>query len=328
MARMPRDAAFGVFEIGMNHAGEITPLTKMVRPHVAMITCIAESHLGHFASLDEIADAKAEIFQGLEPDGVAVLLRDDKYFDHLTAAAQEAGVGRVVSFGRHEAADVRLDKVVLHQTCSCVRASVEGEEVCYKVGAAGEHMAVNSLAVLAAAKLAGGDLARGAIALAGMQAAKGRGVRSKRVAPGGHFVIIDESYNANPTSMRAALALLASATPKGHGRRIAVIGDMLELGDQSGSLHKDLLEPIVSGGIDVVFACGEHMAELWKVLPAELHGVYGKTSEEIRDPLLEAIGAGDVVMVKGSLGSRMGPLVSAIENKFKPAPDAGGDGDD
>ncbi len=329
LARMPRDTDFGVFEIGMNHAGEITPLTKMVRPHVAVITCIAESHLGHFSSLDEIADAKAEIFSGVEPGGVAVLLRDGPYFDRLSNAARGAGVSHIVSFGRDEAADARLVDVVLHQTCSCVRADVFGEDVCFKVGAAGEHMVINALAVLAAARLAGGDLARSAIALAEMKPAKGRGVRMKLAAPGGNFIVIDESYNANPTSMRAALALLAAATPHGHGRRIAVVGDMLELGKQSIDLHVGLAESIISGGISTVFACGEHMAALWKTLPVELRGVYGKTSDELRKPLLEAIGAGDVVMIKGSLGSRMGPLVAAIQEKFNAAPNAAsGDRDD
>ena len=319
LARMPRDTAYGVFEIGMNHAGEITPLTKMVRPHVAIITQIAESHLGHFNSLDEIADAKAEIFAGVEPDGMAVIIRDSQYYDHLAAAARAAGVSQIFGFGRHDDAESRLANLVLHSTCSCVTARILDEDVCYKVGAPGEHVVMNSLAVLTAVRLAGGDLAKAALSLSRLEAPKGRGVRSKLRARDGDFILIDESYNANPASVRAALSVLGQLKPKSSGRRIAVLGDMLELGAHGDELHAGLAQDVTKSGVGVVFACGPQMLHLWQALPASLRGKHAETSAELKDDLLAAIGAGDVVMIKGSLGSRMGLLVDAIHEKFKSA---------
>ncbi len=254
LARMPRETAFGVFEIGMNHAGEITPLVGMVQPHVAIVTTIAASHLGHFNSLDGIADAKAEIFTGLVQGGHAVISRDTPYFDRLAAAARAAGVANIVSFGKSPEADVRMERVALHADCCCITASVMGETVIYKLGLPGEHMAVNSLAVLATAKLAGADLARAALALATAQPAKGRGVRERLQINGGELLVIDESYNANPASVGAALALLGASQPGKGGRRIAVLGDMLELGEEGPALHAGLFEPMDAAKVDVLYA--------------------------------------------------------------------------
>ncbi len=318
LARMPRETAFGVFEIGMNHAGEITPLVGMVRPHLAIITTIAASHLGHFNSLDGIADAKAEIFTGVEPGGHAVINRDTPYFDRLAAAARAVGVTNIVSFGMSPQADVRIERVALHPDCCCVTADVMGEKIIYKLGVPGEHMAVNSLAVLAAVKLSGADLARGALALATAQPAKGRGVREQLKISSGELLLIDESYNANPASVRAALALLANAKSGSGGRRIAVLGDMLELGEQGPSLHAELLEAMDAARVDVLYAAGPLMANLWARVPAHRRGAYAETSNGIRDALLAGLRPGDVVMVKGSLGSRMGPLVEAIRAAHPP----------
>jgi UDP-N-acetylmuramoyl-tripeptide--D-alanyl-D-alanine ligase len=318
LARMPRETAFGVFEIGMNHAGEITPLVGMVRPHIAIVTTIAASHLGHFNSLDDIADAKAEIFTGLEPGGHAVISRDTPYFERLAAAARAAGVSNIVSFGKSAEADVRIERVALHPDCCCVTADVMGEKLIYKLGVPGEHMAVNSLAALAAVKLAGADLARGALALASAQPAKGRGVREHLKAQGGELLLIDESYNANPASVRAALALLANARVATGGRRIAVLGDMLELGDHGPALHAELFEAMDAASVDVLYAAGPLMANLWARVPAAKRGAHAANSDGIRDALLAGLRAGDVVMVKGSLGSRMGPLVEAIRVAHPP----------
>ena len=318
LARMARDAAFGVFEIGMNHAGEITPLTGMVRPHLAIVTTVAESHLGHFRSLDEIADAKAEIFSGVVAGGHAVINRDTPYFDRLSGAARAAGINSIISFGRSAEADVRIERLVLHPDCCCVTANVLGEMLIYKLGLPGEHMAVNSLAVLAAVKLLGVDLARGALALAVAEPAKGRGVRERLAAPGGDILLIDESYNANPASMRAALALLAAARPGKGGRRIAVLGDMLELGDQAAALHAGLAPPMDEAHVDILYAVGPLMANLWSRVPAARRGAHAGTSDMLRDALLASLRAGDVVMIKGSLGSRMGPLADAMRAQFPP----------
>ncbi len=318
LARMPRATAYGVFEIGMNHPGEITPLVGMVRPHVAIITNVAPVHIGNFNSVEEIADAKAEIFIGVEPGGAAILNRDNPFFERLAAAARACGIDRIVSFGAHGKADVRSERVVLHGNCCCVTADVLGEKLIYKLGMPGEHMAQNSLAVLAAVKLLGADLARAAMALAVAEAPKGRGVQHQLRIDGGELLLIDESYNANPVSMAAALALLGRAKTGRNGRRIAVLGDMLELGKHGPGLHADLAKAVDANNVDVLYAVGPLMANLWENTPASRKGAVAQTSSELLDQLLADVRAGDVVMVKGSLGSRMGPLVEAIKERFAP----------
>ena len=318
LARMARNTAYGVFEIGMNHAGEITPLVGMVRPHVAIITNVGQTHLGHFDSVEGIADAKAEIFSGIVSGGHAIINRDNPYFDRLTAAARSADVENIVSFGRHRDAEIRLERLVLHGECCCITARVLGEDLIYKLGVPGEHMAMNSLAALGAVKLMGADLARAGLALAAVEPAKGRGVRQRLGAPGGDIMLIDESYNANPASVRAALALLAQAKPGRGGRRIAVLGDMLELGDHGPKLHGDLAGPVDAAQVDALYAAGPLMAHLWTKTPASKQGAYARTSEELREALVANLRAGDVVMIKGSLGSRMGPLAEAIRTAYPP----------
>jgi UDP-N-acetylmuramoyl-tripeptide--D-alanyl-D-alanine ligase len=321
LARMKRGAKFAVFEIGMNHAGEIIPLAKMVKPHVAIITAIAASHLGNFASLEDIADAKAEVFSGIVPGGAAILNRDTAFYKRLAEAAQRAGIERVYGFGKDSSADIRLMQAVLHENCSCLTASVFGEEVLFKLGMPGEHVVMNSLAVLGAVKLVGGDLARAAVSLATLSAAKGRGIRHKLALPEGYLTLIDESYNANPSSMRAALAVLGNSKPGKGGKRIAVLGDMLELGEKGSVLHAELANAIDASGADALYACGPLMRHLWEAVPASRRGRYAANSEELKEALIGDLGAGDVVMVKGSLGSRMGPIVEAIKERF---PAAGG----
>lgn len=319
LARMPRDCDYGVFEIGMNHAGEIAELVLMVKPHIAIITAIAESHLGHFASIEAIADAKAEIFDGILPSGSAVINQDSDHFEYLKDKALQAGVANIFGFGKAETADVRVKNMVLHNTCSCVSANVLGDDVTFKLGSPGEHVVMNTLSVLAAVKLADADLARAALSLAKLSPPSGRGGRLQLQAKGGDFLVIDESYNANPASMRAALALLARAKPQQGGRRIAVIGDMLELGDNGKLLHEELSGPIDVAKVDLVYACGPLMKSLWQKLPKFRRGVWTATSSELQDTLLGDIRAGDVLMIKGSLGSKMGPVVTAIKNQFASA---------
>ena len=323
LARMPASAAFGVFEIGMNHAGEITPLTRLVRPQVAIITTIAPVHLEFFGTLDAIADAKAEIFLGLEPGGVAVLNRDDAQFERLAAAARAAGVARIVSFGAHERADARLIKVSLQAETSTVAARILGADVTYKLGAPGRHVVANSLAVLSAAAIAGADLALAALALAELKPPVGRGERIALDVPGGAALLIDESYNANPTSMRAALALLGQVPTTGLGRRIAVLGDMLELGLEGPALHAELADAVVASAVDLVYCAGPLMKSLWDALPSERRGGYADSAAALEADVLAAVGAGDAVMVKGSLGSRMGPIVKALRRRYaRPAQQA------
>ena len=316
LARMPRSAAFGVFELGMNHAGEITPLAKLVRPHVAIITTIEPVHLEYFGSLEAIADAKAEIFLGLEPGGAAVLNRDNAQWARLARAARDTGAGRIASFGEHAEADARLLKVSLQPDCSTVRASIFGAEVTYKLGAPGRHLVINSLAVLAAVRLLEADLALAALALAALQPPAGRGARVTLTLPTGTALLIDESYNANPASMSAALALLGQAPIGARGRRIAVLGDMLELGPEAEALHRGLLQSVLDHDADLVFCAGPLMRALWDALPSDLRGDYATDSAALEPQVLAAVRDGDAIMVKGSLGSRMGPIVKALATRY------------
>ena len=324
LALMPRSAQFGVFEIGMNHAGEITPLVKLVRPHVAMITTIAPVHLEFFGTLDAIADAKAEIFLGVEPDGAAVINADIPQFGQLKSAARATGIERIVAFGERADADARLTKVSLQADTSTVQAHVLGHDVTYKLGAPGRHVVDNSLGVLAAAHLLGADLALAALALADLTAPVGRGARATLDLPGGQVLLIDESYNANPTSMRAALALLGQVPMQGLGRRIAVLGDMLELGPEGAKLHAQLSEAVLQHAVDLVYCAGPLMKSLWDALPSERRGGYAEDSAALEPTILNAVTAGDAVMVKGSLGSRMGRIVKALQRRSMPAEPAVG----
>jgi UDP-N-acetylmuramoyl-tripeptide--D-alanyl-D-alanine ligase len=316
LARCPQSARYAVFELGMNHAGEIDPLTRLVRPHVAIITTIEPVHLEFFGSLEAIADAKAEIFAGIEPGGAAVLNRDNGQFARLAASAKSAGVSRIVSFGEHAEADARLIKVALQPDSSTVEARILGADVAYKLGTPGRHLVMNSLAVLAAVALAGADLALGALALGSLQPASGRGTRLTLELASGTALLIDESYNANPASMRAALALLGHAELGPRGRRIAVLGDMLELGPRGADLHRQVSEAVIANNIDLVFCCGPLMRALWEALPSERRGGYAETSGALESDVATAIQPGDAVMVKGSNGSRMGPLVKALQRQY------------
>jgi UDP-N-acetylmuramoyl-tripeptide--D-alanyl-D-alanine ligase len=315
LANMPKEIRYGVFEIGMNHAGEIDALTRLVRPHIAIVTTVAPVHLGFFRSVEEIADAKAEIFRGLLPGGTAIINRDSPYFERLKAHALKHGA-KIVGFGEAQDAEARLLGVELEPDGSKVKADILGETLSYRLGAPGRHLVQNSLAVLAAAKLAGADLKAAARALDGLQAQAGRGARTLIAAKGGRMVVIDESYNANPASMRAALATLGLMPRSEFSRRVAVLGDMLELGPEGAKLHTELAEFIDGAGVDVVFACGELMGSLFQALPASRQGAYAKTAEELQPKLLGSVGPGDAIMVKGSLGSRMAPLVEALKRRF------------
>lgn len=316
LARCPQDARFAVFEIGMNHAGEITPLVKMVRPHVAIITTVEPVHLEFFKSVEAIADAKAEIFNGLVEGGVAVLNHDNDQFQRLVNHAKAKGVARIVSFGEHKSCDARLIDAALQPDCSAVRARIFGEDVAYKVGMPGRHMVMNSLAVLAAATLAGADLAVSMMALGLMTPPPGRGARKQLTIGAGKALLINESYNANPASMRAALAVLGHAEIHHRGRRIAILGDMLELGPEGPALHAALAGAIAESRIDLVYCCGPLMHHLWEALPANRRGGYAQNSDELQKDVAAVIQVGDALMIKGSLGSKMKTIVTRLEQQF------------
>ncbi|MDE2512705.1 MAG: UDP-N-acetylmuramoyl-tripeptide--D-alanyl-D-alanine ligase, partial [Alphaproteobacteria bacterium] len=312
LARMPRETAYGVFEMGMNHPGEIDALTRLVRPDVAVITTIEPAHLGFFPSVEAIADAKAEIFNGMDARGCAVLNRDNPYFDRLAAHAKAAGIGRIIDFGAHTGAAVHLIDCHLHASASAVTASVLGEIVDYCLALPGRHWVMNSLAVLAAVHAAGGDIGTAAAAMATLEPMAGRGLRRKIAVGGGDALLIDESYNASPASMRAAIAVLGAARPESGGRRIAVLGDMLELGANAARLHAELAEPLRDAGVDLIFTVGEAMRALYDALPARRRGAHAATAAEMAETVAHRLRNGDVVMVKGSYGSRMRDVIERL----------------
>jgi UDP-N-acetylmuramoyl-tripeptide--D-alanyl-D-alanine ligase len=318
LASMPADTLYGVFEIGMNHSGEITPLAKMVRPHVAIITTVEAVHLEHFKSVDEIAEAKSEIFAGLEPGGTAILNRDNPHFELLAKRAAEAGRA-VVSFGLSEGSDVRPERFDCGSDGTDTTVTINGQVLSYRVAAPGVHIAQNALAVAAAIVAIGADTAEAIKALSSLPAPTGRGARVTLEAGGGRVLLIDESYNANPASMRSALAAMATVSRKDCPRRIAVLGDMLELGPDAPSLHAGLVAAIEAAGVDLVFLAGPNMSHLHSRLIAPIMGGWAEASTGLKDALLASVQPGDVIMIKGSNGSRMALLVDALKEKFAPS---------
>lgn len=316
LARCPASVRFAIFEIGMNHAGEIEPLVGMVRPQVAVITTVEPVHLEFFAGIEAIADAKAEIFTGVEPGGAVVLNRDNSQFARLQRRAKKLGINNIVSFGANKKSDARLLDVSLHAACSAVHANILGHDVTYKLGMPGRHMAMNSLAVLAAASVAGADLALAALALSQIEPAAGRGMRRTLEVASGEATLIDESYNANPASMAAAINVLGQAKVGPHGRRIAVLGDMLELGPTSAELHRSLVDAVKANHIDLVYCCGPLMRNLWDALSTGKRGGYAADAAGLEAQAVGAIRAGDAIMIKGSLGSKMKTIVNALEKRF------------
>jgi len=303
VASLPREAVYAVFEIGMNHFGEIRGLVPLARPHIALITTIAPAHLEFFGNCEAIADAKSEIFEGLLPGGPALLPVDSPYCERLRARAKQFGVAKIFTFGSAACADGRLTHYEETANGVRIRAEILGKPVEAVIGAPGRHIAGNALGALLTVAVAGGDVEKAAAALANFAALKGRGERLQA-----HGVeIIDESYNANPASMAAALSLLAKAP----GRRIAVLGDMLEMGPQGPSLHAGLAPHLIAA--DLVFLCGPLMQALYDALPAEHRTAYAANSKDLAPIVAAAVKAGDTVLVKGSNGSRMTAVIEALK---------------
>ena len=320
LARLPADAAFGVFEAGMNHPNELTPLSELIAPDVALITTVEAVHLAAFASVEDIADAKAEVFAGMNADGVAVLNRDNPQFDRLAAAARARGLARIVAFGTGADADARLLAIEPGAAGSILRIDVDGRQHAYRFALPGRHMALNSVGVLAAAQALGAEIEAAAAMLGALKPLPGRGARHSLAIDGGMGELIDESYNASPVSVRAALEVLAAGRPGSGGRRIAVLGDMLELGPDGPALHAGLAAAVEAAGVDFAFTCGEQMSALRKALPASIGGAHAADSEALAPLVLDALLPGDLIMVKGSLGSRMGLVVDALVRGEAAAP--------
>jgi UDP-N-acetylmuramoyl-tripeptide--D-alanyl-D-alanine ligase len=328
LARMPAATRYAIFEIGMNHAGEITPLTGMVRPHVALVTIVANAHIENFANEEGIADAKAEIFLGLDPGGTAIVNLDNRHASRLIVAARArrahvTGVTKDLS-PVEAASTYGVDNVIALASHRMTATVSEGEavraghsgNVAFSIGTVGMHMLMNALFVTGALDAAGADTPRGLAALAAFAPPPGRGCRTRLPVPGGEILVIDESYNANPASMRAALSVLPSLPRSDYPRRIAVLGDMLELGSEGPALHAGLWEAIDEAAVDLVFAAGPQMAELYARVPPDRRGSWASSAAELEKSVLDALRPGDVVMIKGSNGSRMAPLVAAMLTKI------------
>ncbi|WP_404403071.1 UDP-N-acetylmuramoyl-tripeptide--D-alanyl-D-alanine ligase [Pelagibacterium halotolerans] len=316
LARMDQDAEYGVFEIGMNHAGEITPLSRLVRPHVAVITSVAAAHLEFFDSVEQIADAKAEILAGLEPGGLALLSHDHAYVRRLIRHADDAEVA-VLTYGFDEASDVRIEDYAWDGVAGHGRVVGDGLDLELAVPTPGRHTLSNGLAALLVAREFGVDPAVAVAALAAHGAPEGRGAAYAFGPSENPLRLIDESYNANPVSMRAALEVFGQM-PKGAGRKVLVLGDMRELGSTSGALHAELALDVEAAGPDAVFLVGDHMRALARELPNGLVAGWAQGVDEIAEAVIASLAPGDSVMLKGSNGVRLGALVARIRGAFGP----------
>ena len=307
LARMPPGAAFGVVEIGMNHAGEIAPLSNLARPFVAIITAVERAHIGYLGTIEAIGDEKAAVLSGMDKGGVAVLPADSPLLPRLLSAA---GTRRVLTFGLNPAADVRLVEAQADADGSHVEAEVRGRTVRMRINAPGPHMAMNAMAALAAIAALELDAAVACHALEGFRPLPGRGARRKVPVPDGNLLLLDESYNGNGASMRAALEVLRLQPAR---RRIAVLGDMLELGPEGPAEHASLAKAAAASA-DRLFVCGPLMRHLFDAVPAAIRGAHAADSEALAPIVAAALRAGDAVLVKGSLGSRMRRVVDAIDS--------------
>ena len=314
LANLPADAQFGVFEMGMSHEGEITPLTALVQPHVAMITSIAPAHLGELGSMEAIARAKSEIFLGLQPHGAAIINADHAFERQLVASAHEAGARMVLTYG-FEQGNVRISDYKSTETGARARFELDGEPFDISIAATGRHMMANAVGAALVALPLELPLPAAVAHLTKFAAPDGRGIAVEFAQDGRVLTLLDESYNANPTSMRAALGVFAERPSA--GRRVLVLGDMLELGSQSSALHRGLLDLIIEGQPDYLLLVGSEMAGLQPLLDKK--GIRADTALDVNvagDKLKGQLDYGDLVMLKGSNGVGLSKLVTQIRRQF------------
>lgn len=312
LAQLPEDAVYGIFEIGMNHPGEIEPLTKLVRPDVALITNVGPVHVGNFSSVEEIAFAKAEIFSGLSPEGIVVLNRDNAFYGALKDRALKAGLKNSLSFGTAEGCDFQLKAYEPLKNGTRVKASFQGQSLDYVMPVFGRHWALNSLGALATAAALGADVQAAAAKLTEVEIVNGRGRHHNVDYKNGQILVIDDSYNANPISVRAALEALSGLTLNGECRRIAVLGDMYELGSQEHTYHSKLADDIERLDIDLVYTCGPRMKSLFNALPAVKRGGHAEGPAEISSRVCEDVKPGDIITIKGSKGGGFHPRMLRV----------------
>ena len=314
LARMPTDTDFAIIEMGMNHAGEIAPLTRLARPNVAMITTIAPAHLENLGSMEAIALEKATIFEGLEPEGVAVVPMDVETRDILLEGAK-AHAAEVVTFGESEAADLQLSQVIVSDDATIMRLATEEGARLAKLSVAGQHYAMNAVGVLLTIAAAGADMTQAAMALSQWQPVEGRGQRERIPLSATDDIaieLIDDAFNANPVSLAAGLAVLASVVPERGARRVAVLGDMLELGPEAEAMHAEIADLSAIEQVDVVHTSGPLMAHLHAALPGAKRGLQTENAQDMCRQIAAQLRPGDVVLVKGSKGSRVPTVVDAL----------------
>ena len=304
---MPREAKYGVFEIGMNHAGEIAPLTKLLRPHIAVVTNVAGVHLCNFRSVKEIAKAKAEIFDGLEKGGIVILNADNPYTEYLISLAEEKAIANIITFGSSISAHCRIIRSKEIDRITYVEAQLWGEPVEYRLHIKGQHQVYNALIALAIAKLFKGDVKKASKDIETFKPIKGRGAIHHLTINKKSVTVIDESYNANPTSVEAAIDTLTKMTQS--GKKIAVLGDMLELGTNEKKMHRNLKQILVERGINKVFCVGKLSKELYRELPVTMQGGWTMTSKEICPILTPTLDKEDIVLIKGSHSLHMEKIV-------------------
>lgn len=314
LARMPADTDFAVIEIGMNHPGEIAPLSRLTRPDIAIVTTVAPAHLEAFGVIEGIAHEKAAIYDGLLPGGIALAHADIDTAPILFDKAKLVGA-RLVRFGARDGIEVQMRAAQLADSATVIQAEILGTERLFKIGAPGRHYAMNALIALAAAELAGADATQAAITLAGWTPYQGRGTRERLALDGREDLtieMIDDAFNANPASIAAALEMLAAAEPEGRGRRIAVLGDMLELGPTGPALHAAIADHPAVARIALVHTVGPLMAHLHAALPGALRGQHSDSAEEMAAHLPQTLRAGDIVLLKGSKGIKVSRVVDAL----------------
>ncbi|MFL6740257.1 MAG: UDP-N-acetylmuramoyl-tripeptide--D-alanyl-D-alanine ligase [Sphingomicrobium sp.] len=309
LARMPRDSEFAVFEMGMNNAGEIAALTRQVRPHLALVTAVAPAHIENLGSEEAIADAKGEIFQGLEPDGVAIVPNDTPQRDRLVKAARRHA-DRIITFGAGDADVHAVHAVAAENGGSLISAALLDRELTFTISQPGEHWVSNALAVLAAVEAVGADVALAALALADLAGLKGRGARHVIALDGGEALLIDESYNANPASMAATLKSLGAE--RDVTRRIAVLGPMRELGEHSAELHAGLAPAVLDAHVDELILIGEEMRPLAEQVVGKVSLDLVDSVDEAADHLLNRVRPGDAVLVKASNSVGLAKLVDRV----------------
>ncbi len=311
LARMPRESRFAVLEMGMNHAGEIRALTAMVRPHVALITAIAPAHIENLGSLEGIADAKAEIFEGLEAGGTAIIPFDSPFCDRLAKAAKAAGAAHIISFGRAEGADVYPIELMPVSDGTQIMAQLPGTQLSFTLAYEGDHWISNAMGILAAVQAASGDLAAAGLALGSMEGLAGRGARHTIKMPeGGTALVIDESYNANPASMVATFAVLAKAKAD---RRVVILGEMRELGPTGPALHAGLAEPLRQAGVELALLVGKGMKPLADALAGSIETLHLPDALSAQMAIQDQLLAGDALLIKGSNAVGLGRVVDALK---------------